>query len=209
MDPNTLMYGLITSGEDGSYIANNYVSRDFLPDVKMWPWAYGTLSMIFNHCDIDIPFTLEGQMMVDDLALTLDNSWREIINDFESGSNRNHSESFVFDPLAESKQTMAKILVNQNPNQIMFAQKIQSRFAKLLHQTLDDETLAKSQKFSLIKTLLEEASKHISCNFDNMLNNSVKSYCENESTEFLNKAKLDLEVSTRPIIADCFSQKLI
>ena len=60
MDPNTLMYGLITSGDDGSYIANNYVSRDFLPDVKLWPWAYGTLGMIFNHCDIDFPFTLEG-----------------------------------------------------------------------------------------------------------------------------------------------------
>ena len=209
MDPNTLVYGLITSGDDGSYIANNYVSRDFLPDVKMWPWAYGTLSMIFNHCDIDIPFTLEGQKSVNDLALTLDSSWREIINDFESGLNKNHSESFVFDPLTESRQTMEKILLNQNPNQMMFAQTIQSRLAKLLHQTLDDETLAKSQKFSLIKILLEEASKHISCNFGNMCNKLVNFHCENESTEGLNKINLDLEVPTRPIIADCFSQKLI
>merc|ERR1712142_121694 len=165
--------------------------------------------MIFNHCDTNIPFTLEGQMIVNDLALTLDHSWREVINDFESSSNRNHSESFVFEPLAESKQTMEKILVNQNPNQMMFAQMIQSRFAKLLHQTLDNETLAKTQRFSLIKALLGKVSKQIPCNFDNMWNDSVKLYCENESTEFLNKAKLDLEESTRPIIADCFSQKLI
>jgi len=167
------------------------------------------LGMILNHCEINFPFTLQGNTMVDDITSNLYSTWIGIINDFERNPKTNLSEPFVFDPLAESKQAMETILLNQNENQMMFARKIQSRFAKLLHQTLDDKTLAKNKKFSLIKTLLEEASKHISCKFDNMWNNSVNFYCENESTEFFNKAKLDVEVPTRPNIADCFSQKSI
>ena len=47
MDPSTRVYFLITSGLDGSYIANNFVSKHELPDFEKWPMAYATLGNIF------------------------------------------------------------------------------------------------------------------------------------------------------------------
>ena len=43
MDPSTKVYFLITSGLDGSYIANNFVSKHELPDFEKWPMTYATL----------------------------------------------------------------------------------------------------------------------------------------------------------------------
>jgi hypothetical protein len=166
MDPNTLMYGLITTGEDGTYIADNFLSRDVLPEVKMWPWTYGTLGMILNHCNTDFTFTLEGQDDVIDLIYTLANAWRVIIRDFESNFRPNESDSFMFDPLVQSESAIQEILANEK--KMMFGQYLQASSSKLLHQTLDNENLPKNHRFSLIKLLLEEATKHMSCNYSDL-----------------------------------------
>jgi hypothetical protein len=163
IDPRTLVYALVTTGEDGSYIADNFVSRDVLPDVKMWPWTYGTLGMILNHCKIDLPFTLEGQNNVLDLSYALTDAWKITISDFESGFRTNHSDSFMFDPLVQSESAIMEILTNQK--KMIFGQYLQASASKLLHQTLDNEKLPKNHRFSLIKLLLEEATKYISCNY--------------------------------------------
>ena len=47
MDPSTKVYFLITSGLDGSYIANNFVSKHELPDFDKWHMTYATLGNIF------------------------------------------------------------------------------------------------------------------------------------------------------------------
>jgi len=166
MDPKTLMYGLITTGEDGTYIADNFLSRDVLPEVKMWPWTYGTLGMILNHCNTTFTFTLEGQTAVIDLTYTLANAWRVIIRDFDSNFKPNDSDSFMFEPLVESESAMQEILANEK--KMMFGQYLQASSSKLLHQTLDNENLPKNHRFSLIKLLLKEATKHMSCNFPDL-----------------------------------------
>ena len=43
MDPSTIVYSLITTSKDGTYIANNFVTRDVLPDLEKWPWTYATI----------------------------------------------------------------------------------------------------------------------------------------------------------------------
>ena len=43
MNPSTMVYALITDGEDNTYIADNFVTRDVMPDFESWPWTYGTL----------------------------------------------------------------------------------------------------------------------------------------------------------------------
>ena len=46
MDPSTMVYALITDGEDNTYIADNFVTRDVMPDFESWPWTYGTLGTL-------------------------------------------------------------------------------------------------------------------------------------------------------------------
>ena len=55
MDPSTLVYFLITNGMDGSYIVNDFVSRDVLPVFEKWPLTYATLAGILMSCDIGDP----------------------------------------------------------------------------------------------------------------------------------------------------------
>ena len=43
MSFDTKVYWLITSGKDGSYIADNFVARHELPKFEEWPYTYATL----------------------------------------------------------------------------------------------------------------------------------------------------------------------
>lgn len=163
IDPHTLIYALLTTGEDGTYVADNFVSRDVLPDVAMWPWTYGTLGMILNHCTIDFPSTLEGQNNVIALTSTLTDAWRVIIRNFGRGLKTHRSDIITFNPLVQGQSAIQEIL--DNPKKMIFGQYIQTRASKLLHQTLDNKNLSKNQRFSLIKLLLEEARKYMLCNY--------------------------------------------
>ena len=55
MDPNTKVYFMITSGKDGSYIADNFVARHELPKYEDWPYTYATMALILNSHDIELP----------------------------------------------------------------------------------------------------------------------------------------------------------
>jgi len=162
MDQHTLMYALITSGDDGTYIAGNFVSRDVLPDIRLWPWTYGTLGIILNNCKIDFPSTLNGQKTIVDLTSTLTDAWRIVINNFENNFKASHYDGFMFDPLAQSESGIKEILANEK--KMIFGQYLQASSSKLLHQTLDAEDLPKNRRFSLIKLLLKEVKKHLLCN---------------------------------------------
>ena len=41
--PDTKVYWLITTGNDGSYIADNFVARHELPKFEEWPYTYATI----------------------------------------------------------------------------------------------------------------------------------------------------------------------
>ena len=46
MGTKTKVYFIITSGQDGSYIVNDFVSKHELPDFEKWPMTYVTLGNI-------------------------------------------------------------------------------------------------------------------------------------------------------------------
>ena len=160
-----MIYALVTTGEDGTYIADNFVTRDVLPDVKMWPWTYGTLGIILNSCTIDFPFTLEGQNNIQQSAFDLNTAWIHTINDFEMN---NITEGFDFDPLAQSELAIQEIITN--PKKMMFGQYLQANSAKLLHQTLDDENMPMNKRLSLITDLLKKSTEYLTCNYKMLTN---------------------------------------
>merc|ERR1712241_1667207 len=43
MAHSTPVYFLVTNGDDGSYIVDNFVSREVLPDLDMWKYTYASL----------------------------------------------------------------------------------------------------------------------------------------------------------------------
>merc|ERR1711974_558814 len=104
-----------------------------------------------NHCNIDFPFTLEGQNSVSDLTASLTDAWRVIINDFENDFKTDCSDCFVFDPMVQSESAIQEILANQK--KMNFGQYLQASSSKLLHQTLDKEDLPNNHRFYLIKLL--------------------------------------------------------
>lgn len=71
MPPSTLVYFPITTGLDGSYVVDNFVSRDVLPDFEKWPWTYGTIGIILKSCQIDYQYSVEGDKQL--LSLTTGN----------------------------------------------------------------------------------------------------------------------------------------
>ena len=61
MDPSTPVYYLITSGKDGSYIADNFVARHELPKFEQWPYTYATIELVIQNFSIDIPMETIGK----------------------------------------------------------------------------------------------------------------------------------------------------
>ena len=55
MGPNTKVYYLITSGNDGSYIVDGFVSRHELPEMEKWPYTYATIGHVLKSAKVAIP----------------------------------------------------------------------------------------------------------------------------------------------------------
>ena len=49
----TKVYLMITSGMDGSYIADNFVARHELADFWAWPYTYVTIALALNATDVN------------------------------------------------------------------------------------------------------------------------------------------------------------
>ena len=160
MKPSTLVYTPVTNGEDGTYIVDNFVSRDVLPDVEKWPLTYGTLGVILKSCNIDIPFTLEGEQKLMSLSNELFSAWKKAI--FYK-SYKNGIEKFEFDPLVESATGVEVIF--SDLRKFRFAQYLQGTTAKFLHEYLDDENTPLNERFTMIKSILDITKDVITCDF--------------------------------------------
>ena len=55
MGPNTKVYYLITSENDGSYIVDGFVSRHELPEMEKWPYSYATIGHVLKSAKVAIP----------------------------------------------------------------------------------------------------------------------------------------------------------
>ena len=82
MDPNTKVYFMITSGKDGSYIADNFVARHELPKYEDWPYTYATMALILNSHEIELPMqSIEDDKRFEDIAMQLAGTWQHAINE--------------------------------------------------------------------------------------------------------------------------------
>merc|ERR1712218_57590 len=125
---------------------------------------------ILNQCIIDFPFSLEGQNEVEALTSALNDTWRVVINDFKNGMKMKNAERIHFDPLIQSKSAIQEILINQK--KMFFGQSLQASTSRLLHQTLDDESLSKNYRFSIITLLLEETKNTCCAIIENTYNSN-------------------------------------
>ena len=54
MAPDTRVYYLITSGNDGSYFVDGFVSRHELPEMDKWPYTYSTIGHVLKSAKVAI-----------------------------------------------------------------------------------------------------------------------------------------------------------
>jgi len=161
LDPSTRTYFIITKGQDGSYIADNFVSRDIMPDFEKWPLTYATLGYILTSCEIDYPIDSHqaaAQLAHDTQDLT--ENWRHAILNFETLETL---DDFMFDHSTWIQLGQQEIL--KDKKKMKFAQKLDAFGAKLLHQVLDDNNLPLGKRHALIRKIINITQQSFVCNF--------------------------------------------
>jgi len=161
MDPSTPTYFIITTGRDGSYIADNFVSKDVLPDFEKWPLTYATLGHIVTSCKTD--YAIDTYRAVDRLGRetgVLANNWRVAISDLD---NLESLDDYVFDQSAWIKLGQQEILGDKE--KMRFAQLLNANGAKLLSQVLDDNTIPLGKRHALVQKIKDITQQSLSCNF--------------------------------------------
>ena len=161
LPPNTVVYFLITSGTDGSYIVDDFVSRHELPDFYSWPLTYATLGLVVLSSKISLPVdTLENDAILASTIEDLVKLWKLTIYVhenclFEDETFESSGDDFFFnyqDVLENSHELVAEIV--SNPSKMRAAQYLNMFGAKVLHDILDDEKTQESKRFSLMRTLI-------------------------------------------------------
>ena len=157
------MKSYISSGKDGSYIVDDFVSRHELPDFYSWPLTYATLGLIVLNSNISFPVdTLENDAILASTIEDLVKLWKLTIyvhenclpepedETFESSVNENVLN--YQDVLENSHELVAEIVNDQSK---MRATQFLNMFgAKILHEVLDDEKTKESKRFALMRTLV-------------------------------------------------------
>jgi len=161
MDRSTPIYFIITNGQDGTYIADNFVSRDVMPDFEKWPLTYGTIGHILASCEINFPLdTVDAAQQLGWEIKDLTENWRLAISNIDDLEEAN---DFKFDHLAWIQ--LGNEAVMQNKEQMTFGQKLDKFGAKLLHEVLDDNNLPLPKRHALIKKIRNITMQSFTCNF--------------------------------------------
>jgi len=161
MDPSTPTYFIITTGRDGSYIADNFVSKDTLPDFEKWPLTYATLGHILTSCKTD--YAIDTHQAVDWLGHetgVLAKNWRVAISDFD---NLESLDDYVFDQSVWIELGQQEIFGDKE--KMRLAQTLNAFGTKLLSQVLDDNTIPLGKRHALIKKIKDITHQSLSCNF--------------------------------------------
>ena len=151
MDPTTKVYWLITSGKDGSYIADNFVARHELPKYEDWPYTYATMALILNSHDIELPMqSIEDDKRFEDIAMQLAGTWQHAINEHVFDAN-NLLSIDPFEVLATIPEIATK------PSKLKLAQFLLQIGSPRLHVALEDENKSLDQKLSLMKDIYDKS----------------------------------------------------
>jgi len=159
LQPSTPMYFIVTTGQDGSYIAGNYVSRDVLPDFEKWPLTYATLGRILTSCEIDPTDTYEAAKRLSHKTEILAEKWRFAISLFDK---LEALDDIKFEYLAWIQLGQQEIFTDKK--KMAFAQEL-NMSSKLLRQVLDDNNLPLGKRHALIEAIIEITGQTFTCNF--------------------------------------------
>jgi len=148
MDSNTPVYFLITSGKDGSYIANNFVARHELPNYEDWPFTYATMELVIQKSEIENPVdSIEDDDIFNALAVGLVSIWKSAIEDH------------VFDPKniisIDPVETVATIQDNLTPSKLKLAEDLMQLGSEILHEAFSNEIMTYKKKLSLMKHIID------------------------------------------------------
>ena len=147
MDKNTPVYFLITSGKDGSYIANDFVARHELANFEVWPFTYATMELVIQNSGIENPNDLKDDEVFVEIATGLVAMWKEAIKDHVYDPNNIIS----IDPV----ETVAKIPEMLTPSKLKLGEYLEQFGSQLLHTAFADKSMNQKERLSLMKHIID------------------------------------------------------
>ena len=149
MPATTKVYFLVTSGKDGSYIADNFVTWDESPKLEEWKYTYATIELVVQFLPIELPVDDYGKLKI--IASELGNIWEQAIKDHVFDS----SNLISIDPVEVlDKNKFAKEL---SPSKVKLAQYLLETESENLHDVYSKESMSKEEKLSLMKDIVDKS----------------------------------------------------
>ena len=159
LDPSTIVYFIITSRSDGSYIVDNFVSRHELPDFQAWPMTYGTLGLVLASCQLDFFVdTIANDSILAATIQDLVKLWKLTLFYYKNYLPETHFDqdeigsSDINNVLAHSTEMLADIVNNQCKMRV--AQYLNMFGAKILHDFLDNGKIAIQKRLTCMRTIV-------------------------------------------------------
>ena len=153
MDPTTKVYWLITSGKDGSYIADNFVARHEMPKFEDWPFTYATIGMVLNSSNLEnLPMdSIEDDAKFEAISSQLADLWKNAVEKHVYDSSLVNS----CDPLELIKS--GSIVDSLTPSKLKIAQLLLQNVSKYLHDVLDNDDLDQNERCSLMNSIVDQS----------------------------------------------------
>ena len=164
MDPATKVYWLITSGKDGSYIADNFVARHEMPKFEDWPFTYATIGLVLNSSNLEnLPMdSIEDDAKFEAISSQLADLWKNAVEKHVYDSSLVNS----CDPLELIKS--GSIVDSLTPSKLKIAQLLLQNVSKYLHDVLDNDDLDLNERCSLMNSIVDQSEAFLKNGNDNI-----------------------------------------
>ena len=168
MDPTTKVYWLITSGKDGSYIADNFVARHEMPKFEEWPFTYATIGLVLNSSNLEnLPMdSIEDDAKFEAISSQLADLWKNAVEKHVYDSSLVNS----CDPLELIKS--GSIVDSLTPSKLKIAQLLLQNVSKYLHDVLDNDDLDLNERCSLMNHIVDQSEAFLKNGNDNANQNN-------------------------------------
>ena len=168
MGPKTKVYWLVTSGKDGSYIADNFVARHEMPKFEDWPFTYATIGLVLNSSNLeDLPMdSIEDDAKFQVISSQLVDLWKNAVENFVYDSSLVNS----CDPLELIRS--GSIVDSLTPSKLKIAQLLLQNVSKYLHDVLDNDDLDLNERCSLMNHIVDQSEAFLKNGNDNANQNN-------------------------------------
>ena len=153
MGPETKVYWLITTGKDGSYIADNFVARHEMPKFEEWPFTYATIGLVLNSSNLEnLPMdSIEDDAKFEAISSQLADLWKNAVEKHVYDSSLVNS----CDPLELIKS--GSIVDSLTPSKLKIAQLLLQNVSKYLHDVFDNDDLDQNERCSLMNSIVDQS----------------------------------------------------